>query len=240
MRCYDVVSIVDNMESIQRNSKKEVVFEIVDNIINYPVWHLEALCKEMIKRDCKFKWMGIATPELIDDNLAKLMKESGCVSIEFGIESFSNKILKNFSKSFTKEEAIRGFELCHKYGIQTLCDIMLCGPGEDFDTVKETFETIDLVNPHFTLFNYGIRVFPNTGLYKRAIKEGQLKEDENLLAPKFYFSKDMTLEAIQYIEDKLRKNSRRFYLCKDVFRFPLEECIKKSTKVWKDIEDKYF
>lgn len=236
IRCYDVKTVIDNMEKIQSNSPNKVIFEFVDNIVNYPTDHLEALCNEMIQRGNDFKWMCIATPELLNRKNVELMKRAGCISIEFGIESFSDKILKNMSKSFTKSEAENAFLLCNEFKIQALCDIMIGGPGENYDTILETFETIDKVNPSFVLFNYGIRIFPNTSICDIAKNEGQISKNEDLLAPKFYISKEIDSKSMELIENRLRSNPGRFYLCREIFRNKLEDCIKTARQTWRNIE----
>lgn len=90
---------------------KNIVKEIKYNIENYGIndyffWdasiaaypYIKEFCNEIIKENINCKWTALIRADEIDDELAKLMKKAGCYSIEIGIESLNDDILKSMNK----------------------------------------------------------------------------------------------------------------------------------------------
>jgi len=70
------------------------------------------------------------------------MSEAGCYLVSLGIESGSNKILKNMNKMssvFDHEKALR---LLNKVGIIAQCGFIIGFPGETKSTIEETYNFI--------------------------------------------------------------------------------------------------
>ena len=62
------------------------------------------------------------------------------------------------------------------------------------------------------MYGIGIRIYPNTGLFNIAKKEGVIQNEDELLFPKFYLSKELNLEwAKNYIDKYVKKYSRRIF-----------------------------
>ena len=123
-------------------------------------------------------------------------KKSRHRHVEFGSESFSNAVLKQYGKGLCFQDIQRASELAHSENID-YCHFMICGgPGETMDTLEESFEnSLSLPNP-VILGVVGMRIYPGTPLYTRSIAEGQLSETEDLLAPHYYLAPGLTSERV--------------------------------------------
>ena len=66
--------------------------------------------------------------------------------------------------------------------------LILGGPGEDEDTLRETFSALEEVRPDKVFAVSGIRIYPGTPLARLAVSEGGIKEKDPLLEPAFYTS----------------------------------------------------
>jgi radical SAM superfamily enzyme YgiQ (UPF0313 family) len=160
----------------------------VDDIFNYPPSYAEDLCREMIRSKIKIKWSAFFNPGFLTKDLLKWMGEAGCVGIEFGTDSGSPRMLKNYGKSFGIEDIIQSSRSCSALGINHCHYILLGGPGEDDETVEESFRLMDRLDPTAVIAMLGIRIYPGTEMEQIALSQGVIREDSNLIFPHFYIS----------------------------------------------------
>lgn len=81
-------------------------------------------------------------PSLIDESVLKILKQMGCLSIQIGVESGSDRVRTFILKRrMTNEDIISKVQLCEKYGIQVATFNML---GNYSETFAEALETIKL------------------------------------------------------------------------------------------------
>jgi radical SAM superfamily enzyme YgiQ (UPF0313 family) len=76
------------------------------------------------------------------------------------------------------------------------------GPGEDEETFRQTMEFIDsYINPEDLVYiNAGLRIYPNTPLYSRAIEEGKITAGESVFQPPaYYFSDKITKHRLDQL-----------------------------------------
>lgn len=83
------------------------------------------------------------------------MKDSGCRGVYLGVESASDKVLKNMNKRATKAQFAHGVELLNKFDIDYLAAFVIGYPGEDDSTIQEN---IDFINDNGVRF-YSLEEF---------------------------------------------------------------------------------
>jgi hypothetical protein len=74
--------------------------------------------------------------------MVELMKESGCMGVFLGIESGSDRILKNMNKVASVERYLNGISLLKENEIVTYGSFIIGFPGETDETVRETLDFI--------------------------------------------------------------------------------------------------
>lgn len=135
-------------------------------------WVLE-LCDRLVGEKIDIKWSCNSRVDTIDLNLLKSMKEAGCQSIWFGVESGSSEILKNLKKPIPIEITKKVFEMCEEIKIEPRAFFMLGALGERIETIKQT---IDLAQElyefgckhiHWHIFN----PLPGSELYRNFKEE---------------------------------------------------------------------
>ncbi len=100
------------------------------NIGGNPVL-LKALCQRLIASGANIQWLSqIAVHKSIDPEMLSLLKQSGCKSLYFGIESGSNRVLKFMNKKFTVEEAESIILRTANAGIEFNFNMIVGFPGE--------------------------------------------------------------------------------------------------------------
>jgi len=168
----ELLKLIDKFPSIK-------VFNFEDDILIFnKSWTDEFIraYKEKIYEKYAVKFKIESRVDLINEEIVKELKEAGCQEIQFGVETGSSK-LRNFilNKSISDEQIISAFDLCRKYGINTLAFIMLGIPGETETTVMDTIRLLARVKPYLIRPSF---IFPiyGTGFYNYCVENKLLKE----------------------------------------------------------------
>jgi len=110
-------------------------------------------------------WDCQARVDSLDDKLVKYLKDRGCVQIDFGVESGSQRILDEIIHKGTKvEDASKVFKLCRKYGIHPMANFMIGLPTETAEEMEESFKLAKDINASYYFFSV-VCPLPGTDLY---------------------------------------------------------------------------
>ena len=71
-------------------------------------------------------------------------------------------MLRKYCQPHTEEDILAAVRLCHENDIKVMLDLLLGGPGETPETVKDTIDFIKKVNPDCAGASLGVRIYPNT------------------------------------------------------------------------------
>ncbi len=107
----------------------------------------------------------------------KIMKDNGLRLLLVGYETGNQQILLNIRKGMRVEFARRFTKDCHKLGIKIHGTFIVGLPGETQETIKETIRFAKEINPH-TLQVSLAAAYPGTRLYKEAVENGWLREQQ--------------------------------------------------------------
>lgn len=120
------------------------IFSFKDLLCNGDINRLNLLADLIINSGLKFQWDSQAIPrkEMTYELLCKL-KESGCGALIYGVESFSNNVLKRMRKIFTREVAEQVIKDTCSAGIHAMINIIVGFPGETEDDLRQTLEAIE-------------------------------------------------------------------------------------------------
>ncbi len=206
VRMRSAAAVADEIQAMREEFQIRHWF-FVDNIFNMPMRHCKEICEELAARDLDIEWSGYLNPRFVDEELCRLMARSGCKAIEFGTDSGSATMIRNLKKEFEPEDLRQASALCHRYGLKFCHSLLLGGPGETLDTVNETIDLMDELQPTAVIALVGIRVLPGTGMVEIALRDGQIDPDDNLLYPKFYVSPGLGDELIDRVEAHARSHS---------------------------------
>lgn len=187
VRLREVDEVIEEIRHLIQDQGTDYIY-FVDDIFNYPPSFAEKLCRRIAEEKLKVKWSAFVNPGFLSENLLKWMKEAGCVGVEFGTDSGSDRMLKNYRKSFTIEDVAQASQLCSKLNVNHCHYILFGGPGEDEKTIEESFQLMDQLNPTAVIAMLGIRIYPGTELEQISLSQGVIEKDTNLMYPFFYIS----------------------------------------------------
>ncbi len=148
----------------ERYHVRQVVFNDDTFTINYD--RVKKICEGLINEKFNLKWFCFARVNTIKDaEMLELMKASGCVQINFGVETGDENIMKSIKKGITLDQARKAFGLAHKVGIKTSAGFIFGFPGETKETIERTINFAVELNPDVALFNVLVP-FPGTDTFK--------------------------------------------------------------------------
>jgi radical SAM superfamily enzyme YgiQ (UPF0313 family) len=203
------------------------VFHLCDSEFNMPREHALAVC-DAIEEDGlseRIRWFTYASPHGFDEALAARMVKAGCAGINFGVDHTNPEILERLGREHRAEDLERTVRATHKVGIPVLFDLLLGGPGETRETLREAIDFCRAIDVPRVGTNCGIRIYPGTALSREILKQGPLQENPNLegrlvenadlLYPVFYVSHKMGQGWQDYLISLVRDDDR--------FLLPLRE-----------------
>ncbi len=82
-------------------------------------------------------WGTTAHAALVDARILKDMRRIGCSYLDYGLESFSNKILKSLAKGTTSEMNEKAVRLSMEAGIRPIPNQIIGFPDETFESIRE-------------------------------------------------------------------------------------------------------
>ena len=96
------------------------------------------ICDLIKENNLSIKWGCNARGSDIGEEIVVKMKSAGCVRVNIGFETASQKILDLAKKQLKIEEVKNAIDICKKYGLNIGVYSILNLPGETRKTIKET------------------------------------------------------------------------------------------------------
>jgi len=94
------------------------------------------------------KFMILMRVEMINEKLVSMLKAAGCFKVFFGVESGNEEMRKRIlRRDMSNQTIIDAFDLCHRYGLETLAVNIIGFPGETEEMIKDTISLNRRLNP---------------------------------------------------------------------------------------------
>jgi len=232
LRLRNPSEVADEVESLL--SQGIDVLHLCDSEFNVPRNHAYVICEEFNRRSLgdKVRWYAYLSPLPFDADLAETMARAGCVGINFTGDSGCDSMLRTYRQQHNKEDLATAVKLCRLNKIAVMIDLMLGGPGETPQTVRETIDFIKKIGPDCAGAALGIRVYPGTAMEQIVAEElrdptnGNIRRKYsgpiNLLKPTFYISEALGEQPAELVRDLIAGDKRFFE--------PAVETLNKATE----------
>jgi len=129
-------------------SNKDFAFELLDRMIELDIGK-------------QVKWDIQTHVSVITDDLLLRMKKANVRSIELGVESGNDEILRNMGKGIDKIKIRSAFALAKKHKIRTAAFLIFGHPNETKKTIWESIRFVSRLNPYEPIFAIMVP-FPGT------------------------------------------------------------------------------
>lgn len=117
-------------------------------------WRADFL--EKYKRKIDLPFHCLLRANIIDESFIAQLKEAGCYRISFGVESgnehIRNKVMR---RNLSEDQIVNAFDLCRKYGIETIALNIIGLPGETEEMVWDTVR----LNRRIRATGSGVNIF---------------------------------------------------------------------------------
>jgi len=186
--------VAAELEQLQRLGARHVF--VVDSVFNSTTRHVTEVCEAILRRNVKVSLGCFLRPQGLTPELMRLMARAGLTHIEFGSDSFCDEVLEAYQKGFAFQDILHSSELARREKIE-VCHFLICGgPGETAATLEKSLDNSQRLAGTVIMAVVGMRVYPGTALFERAVAEGQVERGADLLQPTYYIAPGLTEPGI--------------------------------------------
>tara|TARA_B100000686_G_scaffold343152_1_gene423473 strand:+ start:646 stop:2034 length:1389 start_codon:yes stop_codon:yes gene_type:complete len=172
VRYRSVENVLDEISDLQKRFKFDWI-NFVDDVFTIDIRWLREFAPKY-KKHFKIPYTCNARIEAMREESYQLLVDSGCHSLEMGIESGSEPLRRKvLERKMTNQKIIEAFDLAHKYGLKTMSFNMIGIPYETKNNIKETIRLNRRLNPSSIQVSM-FQPYPGTGLYDICEKNGWL------------------------------------------------------------------
>jgi anaerobic magnesium-protoporphyrin IX monomethyl ester cyclase len=166
-------NVVDELEFLHNTYGAEH-FTFCDDAFTVDQARTEELCKEIRNRKLKIKWNCGTRVDMVTKELLLKMKEAGCSSVWFGVESGSQQVLDAMRKGISIAQTMRAFNWVREAGLKPVPNVILGFPGETKKTAWETIKFVEKISPDDVGFYNVATPFPGTPMFDIVKENGWL------------------------------------------------------------------
>jgi len=197
-------------------------FHACDCEFNIPIGHAREVCEALVDAGLgeRIRWYAYCAVTPFDAETAMLFRRAGCAGIDFGADSGSAEMLRRLGRHYGPEDLARTAGSCRAAGIPFMYDLLVGGPGETWETVRESLDTVRRADPDCIGVSLGVRVYDGTGLAGLVRGAGPMEENSDLrgatrgnprfLAPVFFLSAALGEGVEAFLRDLVGSDERFF------------------------------
>lgn len=200
-----IEEVVREVKDLQARFGLSKIF-FIDNCFNIPLAHAKALCQALIDAQLTVHWNTPLAPYGCDAELIHLMKQAGCVLVlmgGMGGESHDGATLEE-----RLEPLLETCRLCEGGGLHYTISQVFGEPGETRDTVERKLAFLRNLKPAMANVRIGVSILPGTTVAARALQEGIIAEEAELIRPTFYLAAEVRDWIVEYLKAEAAENPR--------------------------------
>lgn len=182
-RPRSVANIIAEVRALKKNYKIEEI-QFVDNNISVRKDYFIRLCRALKKEKIAWDPSGGVAVLTLDPFLIKLMAESGCYVLQFGIEHGDPEMQRRIGKIVPLQATRKLVDACRRFGIWTHGNFVVGLPGETEETAYRSLDyaiKADLDSISF----FTALPLPGSRVYDQVIGKKKINPDDL----RFYVSK---------------------------------------------------
>ncbi len=178
----EVLTEIRELEA--RHGLRKVFF--IDNAFNVPLPHAKDLCRALIAAATKVHWNTCLAPFGCDAELVRLMNQAGCVLVLMGALPTAPLAAGNLAERL--QPALATCRLCERHGLNYTLSVTFGEPDETRQTVAAKLDFLRRVKPSLANLRVGVSILPGTAVAARALGEGLITDEAELVKPTFYLA----------------------------------------------------
>ena len=159
---------------------------ITDSAFNADIEHSLAVARAFRHQGLAIPWGAFFAPIALPDDYFRTMAACGLKHVEFGTESLNDAVLEAYGKPFRRRQVLAAHASAVAAGLHVAHYFLFGGPGETEETLADACAHIDKLERTVLFLFGGMRIYPHTGLYEIALRQGQITASQSIVDPVFY------------------------------------------------------
>ncbi len=156
-RQRQAVDLISEVEWLYYNKGTDIIW-FIDSLVNGNLNELRAFCRGIAAKGLKINWTGYARCDgRMDLNYFKDLKAGGCIMLNYGCESGSQKVLDDMAKGVTIQDMEDNFRDGKEVGVFAATNWIVGFPTEDLQDFADTM-TFLWRNRNMSINNIGAGV----------------------------------------------------------------------------------
>jgi radical SAM superfamily enzyme YgiQ (UPF0313 family) len=195
-------SIIEEIRYLKDNYRINYI-SFYDELLMSSIKRTMDLCQAIIDAKLDIKWNCNGRLNYAKPKVLKLMKESGCVFINYGIESFDDEALKKMDKVLTTKQIEEGIQNTLDVGISPGFNIIFGNIGENKEILMKGVDFLlkyDDGSQKRTI--RPVTPYPGSPLFYHAVKNGMIKDVEDFYENKHTNSDLMSCNFTDMSDDE--------------------------------------
>lgn len=156
-------------EVVYKYGAKEIRF--FDDTFTLNPEFVEGICRAMKKLRPAIPWTCLTKVTAVNYEMLKMMRDSGCWQVLFGLESGDDYVLSKLRKGNTVSQNREAVFWAKRAGLNVRADFLVGSPWETKETFGKTVEFAKRLPLDFAHFNKFVP-YPGTAIYNDLISNG--------------------------------------------------------------------
>ncbi len=196
IRLRSISNILEELELLVNDLGIREI-QIIDDIFNLHRERVLEFCERVIAR----KWdLSISFPngvrgDILDRETIEALKEAGCYSMTFAVETTSSRLQKMLKKNLNIEKLVENIKVATDLGVITFGFFMIGFPTESREEMLDTLRFAEKSLLHFPRV-FQVRPHPGTPLFDLAVQEG-FDPDKYSYGHYTYFSQKVNCSSLE-------------------------------------------
>jgi anaerobic magnesium-protoporphyrin IX monomethyl ester cyclase len=184
--------VVDELETLNKSFQIKLV-HFTDPVVNQPIGHLRAICREILRRRLNIGWTGFFREDYLSAEDMELYRKSGLVACYFSGDGASNWALNLLGKGLSQDDILLAARAATDSGVLTIYHFLVNLPGETQQTVDDTRSLLERL---FEIHSKGgklgavvlnnLRLYPGAALTKAIMRDRLIDPNQDLLYPTYF------------------------------------------------------
>jgi len=124
------------------------------------------ICKKMIAHKLDLKWTCLARADTLNEEMLVWMKRAGCVRLNIGMESGSQKILDILNKGTTVDNSLKQLQAVKKAGLEMMGFFLTGVPGETEEDINQSIRFAQQARFNYVVVDT-LKIYPGTPIFEK-------------------------------------------------------------------------
>lgn len=172
-------NLINEIKEVAKYYRLKLIRFPDDTFTSNRRWLLEFL--EKYKQEIDMPYTGLIHANELNEEVARMLKTSGCLNIYFGVETGNEKLRNQIlNKNLSNKQIIEAANLLRKYKLKFGTYNMFGLPHETLDLAFETIKLNRYIKPNYTINNI-FQPYPKTEITDYALEHGFLDPNTKYL-----------------------------------------------------------